>query len=898
MTALSRRHGIAIVVVLCALVFFVPLLFGVTIVAGDNLNQNIPLRHLAASVLFSGHLPLWNSYSWSGTPLLASFNEGILSPLSWIFGLLPANVSFLIDMWITFSVAGVAFLLLACELGASPFASLLGALAFLFTGEFTSQWTHMDMVQGIAFVVLAAYFGLKMFRAPTTRAAIGYTLGMGLSFAFVITAGAPEAMLDGTFLLAAFLGVLLFDSDNLPRSVGLLLVAAAIALLLSGAQWIPGLAFQAQSTRANLGVKYFEAGPWGPYFLPTFFMPFSMGNFNNFDVPNYFGTYNLGEISAFVPTIALFGGISAIISGRFSSFLPKARWSILAMFVVGLVLALGYYLPPLEAIEAHIPLYHLQRLPSRNMFTVDLAICLAFASSWDPLTRRRRMNAETRPVRHLVAPIIAAAICVAYVAALVITPSTVFRLFKAGTNPQGISYIALTVMAAIEGLLVVGTAYAYLAHLVRPSRKLVLGMMAIFAIQLLDFGGQTLYLQTVGYGPYNDPSTFATFTGAIHPGERVAFFDPRLRYYDAMLSAGLPELNLLAGVSSVQGYASLALGGYTGLTNSKPQLSFNPYLINGYAHHRLNLDVVYSGPDYFLTRVGPSGSATPLPTGRYHGALPKPVTTSAGKMITRSIYLGGTESVSYVTLKVPTTVPLSCVHSVSVTGAGAAVPLLARSIDATTHTVIFQATSSVPQGTELHVTSCGSIPTVNGAPALPIDVATPSTLYALNGYLAYVITPTLWSYSTISYHISIFTARHLITSPVEVPAGVGVSSVHSGPNGTLALTVRATHRFTLLRHEAYANDWFALVTIHGRTTRLPVSENRALQAVSLPSGSYRVTFAYQPSSVLKGLIASMLGVLLTAVGLWYVIAGRRPRNSASWISPTRRSVRRPARIRL
>lgn len=897
MTAFSRRHGIAIVVVLSGLVFFVPLLFGVTIVAGDNLNQNIPLRHLAASVLFSGHLPLWNPYSWSGTPLLASFNEGILSPLSWIFGVVPANVSFLIDMWLTFSVAGIAFLLLACELGASPFASFLGTLAFLFTGEFTSQWTHMDMVQGIAFVVLAAYFGLKMFRAPNTKSAIGYTLGMGVSFAFVIAAGAPEAMLDGTFLLAAFLGVMLFDSDEMPRSIGLLLVAAVIALLLSGAQWIPGLAFQSQSTRANLGLKYFEAGPWGPYFLPTFFMPFSMGNFNNFDLPSYFGSYNLGEISAFVPTIALFGGVSAIVSGRFSSFLPKARWAILAMFVVGLILALGSYLAPLEAIEAHIPLYHLQRLPSRNMFTVDLAICLAFASSLDPLVRRRRMDGESRPIRHLIAPLIAAVICIAYDAALIISPSSVFQLFKASSNPQGTAYVALTIMAVIEGLFVLITAYAYITHLTRPSRKLVYGLMAIFTLQLLDFGGQTLYSQTVGYGPYNDPSVFAAFTTQIRPGERVAFFDPRLRYYDAMLSAGLPELNLLAGVASIQGYASLGLGAYTGLTDSKPQLSFNPYLINGYAHHRLDLDVVYSGPAYFLTRVGPTGKAVPLPVNRYQGSLPSPRTAPAGQIVTRSIYLGGEVSVSYVTLEVPSNVPLSCVHSVSVTGVQGTAPLLARTIDQGTHTVIFQATGTVPQGVALRITSCGSIPTVNGAPAIPIDVATPSTLYALNGYLAHVITPTLWSYSTIRYHISIFTARQLITSPVQVPTGTKVGAFHTSANGTLSFDVRAPHRFTLLRNEAYAKDWFALVTIHGHTRRIRVGQDRALQAVSLPSGDYHVTFVYQPTSVAKGLIASGLGVILTAIGLWYVFADAS-RDSSSWISPTRRSVRRPARIRL
>ena len=56
---------------------------------------------LAGALLRAGHLPLWDPYLWSGTPLLAGWNAGALYPGTFLFAFLPAPVA-----WSVASLAG------------------------------------------------------------------------------------------------------------------------------------------------------------------------------------------------------------------------------------------------------------------------------------------------------------------------------------------------------------------------------------------------------------------------------------------------------------------------------------------------------------------------------------------------------------------------------------------------------------------------------------------------------------------------------------------------------------------------------------------------------------------------------------------------------------------------
>ena len=64
------------------MLFIVPALVGHPAIDADNLIQNFPLRVLAGHQLASGHLPLLDPLTNSGTPLLGGMNAGALYPLT------------------------------------------------------------------------------------------------------------------------------------------------------------------------------------------------------------------------------------------------------------------------------------------------------------------------------------------------------------------------------------------------------------------------------------------------------------------------------------------------------------------------------------------------------------------------------------------------------------------------------------------------------------------------------------------------------------------------------------------------------------------------------------------------------------------------------------------------
>src|ERR1700691_4745907 len=80
------------------IIFIVPALFGHPAIDADNLIQNFPLRVLAGQQIASGHLPLLDPLSDSGTPLLGGMNAGSFFPMTLIFAVLPAIFAWVLNL--------------------------------------------------------------------------------------------------------------------------------------------------------------------------------------------------------------------------------------------------------------------------------------------------------------------------------------------------------------------------------------------------------------------------------------------------------------------------------------------------------------------------------------------------------------------------------------------------------------------------------------------------------------------------------------------------------------------------------------------------------------------------------------------------------------------------------
>src|ERR1044072_8612419 len=91
---LTAERLAALLLTLAPLVYFFPAVRGKIVLAPDDgMIFNVQLRVAAANIFLSGHLPLWNPYIFSGMPLHASAQGGVLFPLNWLYLLWSAPVA-------------------------------------------------------------------------------------------------------------------------------------------------------------------------------------------------------------------------------------------------------------------------------------------------------------------------------------------------------------------------------------------------------------------------------------------------------------------------------------------------------------------------------------------------------------------------------------------------------------------------------------------------------------------------------------------------------------------------------------------------------------------------------------------------------------------------------------
>jgi hypothetical protein len=195
--ASTRRPGdaaaIAILVALPVIVFGVPALLGHSVLPGDDLTQNFPLRVLAGRQIRLGQLPLYNPYIWSGAPLLADWNAGAAYPLTLLFAIVPGTAAWTLNMIVTWAAAGAGMFVFLRALRLASLPSALGALSFAFAGAMSAQVAHFGLVAGMSWVPVQLLAVLRLTEAEARSAAsrLRWTGVLAAAFGLTILAGEP-----------------------------------------------------------------------------------------------------------------------------------------------------------------------------------------------------------------------------------------------------------------------------------------------------------------------------------------------------------------------------------------------------------------------------------------------------------------------------------------------------------------------------------------------------------------------------------------------------------------------------------------------------------------------------------------------------------------------------------
>ena len=320
-------------------------------------------------------LPLWNPYSFCGSPLLANGQTGLLYPLSWIYRILPLAAALIVIAVAKLSFCGIFAFLFYRKLDFHLQACLLGALALMF-GSLTVVWLGYPA----AFTLVTMpflFWAMQSYLSSADRRYIGWmAAGFGLLF---LGGGLQTAFLLS--LAAALYFALAAPRVRLYPALG---VAALLGFCLAAPQLLLFLEYLGEGAashfRGGFGWKLYPWFTLQSWVMPRFFGDPRAGNFWGFS------SY-LGE--------AVYIGIAPLLLaavGLVSRWRNRCYWSFLAVAGLGI---LGLYAAPAQAVLKRLPfLSHLDnnKLPALVVFGV-----VSFAVAGLDYLLREAPGARARP---------------------------------------------------------------------------------------------------------------------------------------------------------------------------------------------------------------------------------------------------------------------------------------------------------------------------------------------------------------------------------------------------------------------------------------------------------------------------------------------------------------------
>ncbi len=353
-----------------AFLFFLPMIFfwretlgWLTLGNLDIVFWFYPLMTEAVQQLHAGHLPLWNPNMYSGTPLFAELQLGLLDPLNWVYLCGVNERTLTISQELTCSVSLLAAYFYARSLGWQRRSAVVTAVIYALSGFPIARLTYPAMTHVIALVPLVLLFIERLDRYGRWRDA----LGGSLIVAWQIFASHPQpfvysAMLAASYaLFCAFLRRDEAASETLPPAFSKLrflfqsLIIYLLGVALAAVQLIPSWELVNQSVRQRLSYGNFSANSVHPISLLTTLFPYFHGQGKGiYDLPFWGPYWHQIESQFYFGVLALSLALAGAISAWRVRFKVGIFWSGAALCAV--ILSFGYYLVPVGTLLYDLPL--------------------------------------------------------------------------------------------------------------------------------------------------------------------------------------------------------------------------------------------------------------------------------------------------------------------------------------------------------------------------------------------------------------------------------------------------------------------------------------------------------------------------------------------------------------
>lgn len=360
----------------------------------DPIRQQYPWRKLSVEVVERFELPLWNPYSFSGTPFLANFQSASFYPLSILFFMLPFEEAWSFLILLQSILASIFMYLFLKNLRLSSVSSFLGSLVFSFSG-FSIAWMEWGTILHVGLWLplillsidkLFYYFSTKEFsifnfplRLRSGQEFLIWTIIYVFSLVSSFFAGHLQIFFYVFLFSLVYLLVRWIQFGKNLKILILFLIFHFSFFILTFVQWFPTLQFILESARGvdqNWQIEGWFI-PWKH--LVQFFAPDFFGNPTTL---NYWGNWNYAEFVGYV-------GIMPLFLAFFGLFFRRDKKTIFfgALFFISLIFALPTFIAKIPYV-LDIPFLSSSQ-PTRLLFVTCFSLSVLAALGFDYLMKQK-----------------------------------------------------------------------------------------------------------------------------------------------------------------------------------------------------------------------------------------------------------------------------------------------------------------------------------------------------------------------------------------------------------------------------------------------------------------------------------------------------------------------------
>jgi hypothetical protein len=362
----------------------------------DIRNQFFYTRFYGFAELSRCHVPLWNPYTFSGMPFVATLQSSMFYPFNLLFAVAPIALAINWSIVCHLFLSGAFTYCLLRHFGSGRLGATLAGIVFTFSAAQVMHLFAGNLSALCAMVWTPLLFLLLDRFTASGRPLWGVLLSGAIACQFL--AGQPQ------YLFYSLIALLFYLPFSAPRAVPgnagagallrkplLLAAAVALGLALSAVQLLPSAEMTPVSTRDNLSFAWVSLFSFPPQNLITFLIPDFFGDMLQVQ---YWGRNLLFEMSAYV-------GIAPLVLAAIAVL--KVRSSIvrffLGMALSSIVLAFGNHTFLLNVLYTLVPGFNLFRGNSKFLILNALAVAVLAGLGADYLlTRRDAARARSRAI--------------------------------------------------------------------------------------------------------------------------------------------------------------------------------------------------------------------------------------------------------------------------------------------------------------------------------------------------------------------------------------------------------------------------------------------------------------------------------------------------------------------